>query len=325
MSSNQSQFIYQNAPWICWFEKLTIKPWLLFFPVLLFYQLIIFFVEGTFVHTIAILFILVLTITPIMFLWVLNLVKRLHREIVKFDANVPSIEGIMLSRFGASVETIGAIIYALCVNFYLLPLILPEMVDAKGFVYWGGVNICAGITSLFGVHVMSLIVRASWFYMRVAEEIRISLFENKLYTFFSDLFIYSIIITLVYISGFFFTLSLLNMGSFELILFILLISSPMLAITFLPVAKIAKRIRAAKQVELEKTHQLISDEVQSLKSDKLYMNTKLMEFYNYREWLLSIWVWPFATQIQKLILFGMLPPISWFAGAYLENILGQMM
>ena len=325
MNSKQSQFIYQNAPWICWFEKLTIKPWLLFFPFVLFYQLIIFLAEGYIVDTAVGIFSLIpLTLTPIMFLWVLNLVKMLHSKMVKFDANVPSFEGVILSRFGAILETIGAVFYALLANIYIIPLLIPGLLYSEGSVNWGN-NILTGVMSFFGIYGMSFVVRTSWFYMQVAGDIRISLFESNLYTFFSDLFIHVIIMILVMISVPSFSLSLAKANPITMILFFLLIFSPILAITFLPVAKIAKRIRAVKQAELDKIQKLISDEAQSLNSDKLCISAKIMELYSTQEQLNSIWVWPFSSYTKKLILFGLLPPFSWLAGAYLENVMGQMM
>jgi hypothetical protein len=39
----------------------------------------------------------------------------------------------------------------------------------------------------------------------------------------------------------------------------------------------------------------------------------------YRMFLDSLWDWPIASHVQKLILYGLLPPLTWVVAAMIEN------
>jgi hypothetical protein len=47
--------------------------------------------------------------------------------------------------------------------------------------------------------------------------------------------------------------------------------------------------------------------------------TTAADLLTHRMFLDSLWEWPIASHMQKLILFGLLPPLTWVVAAMIEN------
>jgi hypothetical protein len=92
-----------------------------------------------------------------------------------------------------------------------------------------------------------------------------------------------------------------------------------------PVWILRNRIRDKKIAEIDQ----ITQSLRSLRSEGEAMNiisiqdrttsTITAELLTYRMFLDSLWEWPIASHLQKLILFGLLPPLTWVVAAMIEN------
>ncbi|MFT7043669.1 MAG: hypothetical protein ACJAW7_002431 [Candidatus Azotimanducaceae bacterium] len=92
-----------------------------------------------------------------------------------------------------------------------------------------------------------------------------------------------------------------------------------------PVWILRNRIKDKKIAEMaQNTRSLQSlrgdDEVMStISSQGRGASTTTADLLTYRMFLDSLWEWPIASHVQKLILFGLLPPLTWVVAAMIEN------
>lgn len=79
---------------------------------------------------------------------------------------------------------------------------------------------------------------------------------------------------------------------------------------FIPIMMLRNRIKAEVQKQLRE----LAETMQSLSTpeDKLLIRQMYLE---------SRPQWPLATEVQKVIVFGLLPPLAWIMAAVVENLL----
>ncbi len=316
MDSSQSQLIYGNAPSVSWFETLPITPWRLFIAVFILCEMSFLVSTGSIIKGTGHLWVVAVTSPPSVVLMLLNSAKRVHAELVSFDGGVRPFEEMKLNRTGVALETLGASIYSLMFVLFLVPLLFP----AKLFPDAALSNFWFFFQSFFGFFVLSLAVRLGWFQRKVATGIRLSLIESRTYTSFSEMFVKLITFFLMMTSIIVLAVAMAEVNILLLPLNVL-IFSPLIVATLLPVFKIADRVRAAKDHELIEIARLLSEEVRRTVSEEISVNPRLLELHNYQELVLGIWEWPFSAHVKQLILFGLMPPLFWVIGAIAEIVL----
>ena len=84
-----------------------------------------------------------------------------------------------------------------------------------------------------------------------------------------------------------------------------------------PVLLLKKRIQVAKRKELAIVHQGIRE----LEAEPNYAPDAMTLLLTRQLFIESRWEWPIAGHVQKLIIFGLLPPASWVLAAVIENSL----
>ena len=103
---------------------------------------------------------------------------------------------------------------------------------------------------------------------------------------------------------------LITAGSFS-------IAGPLLIGFGYPIWIIRCRVRVLKASALEATQYKISNLDLTIESDRgehAYLMTQQM-------YIESRWEWPLSSHLQTIILFGLLPPMTWVMAATIENVL----
>jgi hypothetical protein len=84
-----------------------------------------------------------------------------------------------------------------------------------------------------------------------------------------------------------------------------------------PVHVLRIRIRDRRQAELNVIMRAAKGDADA----KAAIPESVSDLVAYRMFLDSLWDWPIASHVQKLILFGLLPPLTWVLAALIENTL----
>ena len=93
------------------------------------------------------------------------------------------------------------------------------------------------------------------------------------------------------------------------------------AVLFIPLYVIYKRISAAKVQELSNIDRGLAGEEGALSGSMIGDQAAAMtafELLQYKELVHRMWVWPIGPQIQKIVLIGLVPPVTWVLAALVE-------
>ena len=102
------------------------------------------------------------------------------------------------------------------------------------------------------------------------------------------------------------------------------VSIPPLLLYAFPVLVLRNRIKEEKERELGIVFQALEGDDEAIKSGRIRSRVippSIADLLTQRMFIESLWEWPIATHVQKLILFGLLPPLTWVIAAVIENTL----
>ena len=91
-----------------------------------------------------------------------------------------------------------------------------------------------------------------------------------------------------------------------------------------PILILRNRIRDEKQNELNVVLQSLRGNDEAIKAINIRgrgVPSTTTDLLTHQMFVESRWEWPIASHVQKLILFGLLPPITWVLAAAIENVL----
>jgi hypothetical protein len=89
-----------------------------------------------------------------------------------------------------------------------------------------------------------------------------------------------------------------------------------------PIWMLRNRIRDKKLAEMDQITQALRGDKEAVKTINIHAldaPTTAADLLTHRMFLDSLWDWPIASHLQKLILFGLLPPLTWVVAAMIEN------
>jgi hypothetical protein len=89
-----------------------------------------------------------------------------------------------------------------------------------------------------------------------------------------------------------------------------------------PVWILRNRIRDKKLAEMGQITRSLRGDKEAVKTMNIHAldaPTTAADLLTHRMFLDSLWEWPIASHLQKLILFGLLPPLTWVVAAMIEN------
>jgi hypothetical protein len=91
-----------------------------------------------------------------------------------------------------------------------------------------------------------------------------------------------------------------------------------------PILIVRNRIKAEKQKEMDIVFRALEGDVNVIDTARIRRLGEPLstgDLLTHQMFVESRWDWPIATQIQKLILFGLLPPLTWVLAATIENVM----
>jgi hypothetical protein len=106
------------------------------------------------------------------------------------------------------------------------------------------------------------------------------------------------------------------------ILWVLPLGIPLVLAHVYPVMILKNRIMDLKQKELDKVLRSLQgdgDAASKISLHGLDSPTTAADLLTHQMFIESRWEWPIASHVQKLILFGLLPPLTWMLAAMIEN------
>ena len=105
------------------------------------------------------------------------------------------------------------------------------------------------------------------------------------------------------------------------VLVVLVLVFPMLLLLAYPVLILRNRIKDEKQNELNVVFQSLQGNDEAIKAINIQgcgVPSSASDLLTHQMFLESRWEWPIASHVQKLILFGLLPPLAWVLAATIE-------
>jgi hypothetical protein len=99
---------------------------------------------------------------------------------------------------------------------------------------------------------------------------------------------------------------------------------PILLLYGYPILILQRRVRDEKHSELNSILQLLTGDDEAIKSIVIQGRGVPMttaDLLTHQMFVESRWEWPIASHIQKLILFGLLPPVVWALATTVEHVI----
>jgi hypothetical protein len=114
----------------------------------------------------------------------------------------------------------------------------------------------------------------------------------------------------------------LNAGNLALLVWLVFI-----CISLIPLFAMKSRIAVAKTMEISFIRQAIDGNLQNVSLSQFGERLKEFspgELMYYEDRIKAIWEWPIEAQIRRLIIFGLLPPLTWVLAAVVEVMFETM-
>ena len=108
----------------------------------------------------------------------------------------------------------------------------------------------------------------------------------------------------------------------KLLVVTILVVLPALVMWFYPVLILRNRIRARKAEELDVLSLALQGNEDTLAKSGILKRGEALtrsDLLTHQMFVESRWEWPIAAHVQKLIVFGLLPPLTWVFAAMIEN------
>ncbi|MCB1646128.1 MAG: hypothetical protein KDI36_11780 [Pseudomonadales bacterium] len=176
------------------------------------------------------------------------------------------------------------------------------------------------------VHLLAFCVRQVVVFFRVARKFRVDLSHPELNNVLSNPLVRFLMVGLIAMS---FATLLYQMAPYESLQRRLLGSSLvvgfiwllLVALSFIPLFIIKSRMSSAKAMEINLIRQALAGNLAS--AGQSHFGEKLADFslgelMYYEDRIKNLWEWPFEAHVRRLVIFGLLPPLTWVLAALVE-------
>jgi len=185
------------------------------------------------------------------------------------------------------------------------------------------------LNALASAVMLTVLVTQSKSLVQVARFIKIDIFQLECYSAIANPAIRLIVFTLAVFGLLPFVILFVGAQSFTsaavvFALILLLFLFPLIALYTYPILILRNRIRDEKQQEMDIVFRALEGDVKVIDTARikqLGLPMSAGDLLTYKMFIESRWDWPIASHVQKLILFGLLPPITWVFAAVIENII----
>lgn len=102
----------------------------------------------------------------------------------------------------------------------------------------------------------------------------------------------------------------------------------LIGLSMMPLLILKSRIAVAKSIEINTIRRALTGDFSG--SENSYFGARLSQFspadlMYYEDRIKNIWDWPIEAQIRRLVIFGLLPPLTWILAAAVEVIFETML
>ena len=194
----------------------------------------------------------------------------------------------------------------------------------------GGLVVLATIVtySVVQVHLLAFCVRQALVYRKVARGFRVDLMTPELNNLVSNPLIRFIVIGLVSLSFGLLLYELAPYASlqrrvFALSIFGLAVWLVLLGVSLLPLLALKSRIATVKSLEINLVRQALKGDRRSLTASQFgpaLSDFSAADLMYYEDRVKAVWEWPFEAHVRRLVMFGLLPPLTWILAALVEII-----
>ena len=105
---------------------------------------------------------------------------------------------------------------------------------------------------------------------------------------------------------------------------LIIVSTPILLLYAYPILVLRNRIKEEKVRELSIVFQALEGDDEAITAARIRrpgLPLSIGDLLTHQMFVESRWEWPIASHLQKLILFGLLPPLTWVLAATIENVI----
>jgi hypothetical protein len=199
----------------------------------------------------------------------------------------------------------------------------------------GGIAICMSIIfcTVLQVHLVFFCIRQIVVFRRVAKEFEVDLLRPELNTVLTNPLIRYIGLGLLLVSFVLIIYQLVPFASLQnrvLQIGMLMISIWLflILISMIPLLILRSRIAVTKKLEINMIRRALNGDKSDLSGSQFgerLGNFEPGELMYYEDRVKNIWEWPFEAHIRRLVLFGLLPPLTWVLAAAVEVIFETML
>lgn len=321
-----------NIPWIKWIDRTEIPAFGIGFIVLI--AFIPFFDFNAFVPqmpldagafppalAMALSFLLLLT---------RGATRDLQQLVFSGKLEPESIESLAASRRAARIELgIGLVIGAERV-YAQISYSQNGALDPSVLLSVSGVAValCIIAYTVIQMHLLAFCIRQVVAFRRVARNFDVDLMMPELNNTLSNPLIRFIIVGLVAMSFGMLLLQLVPYASqqtrvIEAALVGGLIWIVLIVISFYPLLTLKSRIAIAKSMEITVIRNALKGDFSGVRSSQFGEKLKAFtpaDLMYYEDRVKNIWEWPVEAQIRRVLLFGLLPPLTWILAAAVEIV-----
>lgn len=206
--------------------------------------------------------------------------------------------------------------------------------DPAGLLDAGVVAVIISIVgyTIVQVHLLAFCFRQVVVFRRVALSFQVDLLTPELNNTVSNPLIRFIVVGLVAMSFGLLVYEMIPYASLQARLlrgsfFAGLIWLVLIVVSFLPLLFLKSRIAVAKAIEINAIRRALAGDLSGVAHCQF--GERLREFspadlMYYEDRIKSIWEWPFEVHVRRLVIFGLLPPLTWVMAAAVEMIFEGM-
>jgi hypothetical protein len=288
----------------------------------------------------SIMLVLVSTVSGFYLFCILALARTTESDLrVLVDLDFCITEGIKLlppSRknlgFGIVVAVIGVQILMVTMDVMIFDLSVPERfsrVHSSGVLLNVTNYLFMPITGVIIGTLFSIFVAQFFSLVHVARHIRVDLLRLDRYTFIANpatrfILLVSGLASFIPPIIIFGNDPVITAGAYLALVCGFFVFVPILILYSFPVIVLKDRIKTIKNEQLEVVAQALEGDLEVIKEIQIQgLGTPMTtsDLLTHQMFLESRWEWPLAPHVQKVILFGLLPPTTWILGAIIENAL----
>jgi hypothetical protein len=207
---------------------------------------------------------------------------------------------------------------------------LNETISLSELISPASIAVCLAILfyTVIEVHLVAFCLRQVMVFRRVAKNFQVDLMTTELNNALSNPLIRFLVVSLVATSCGMLIYQIVPFPSLQRRIFqggslAALFLAAMIVVSMVPLFILRARIAVAKQIEITQIRQALKGDFSGV--GQSHFGAQLKDFtpadlMYYEDRVKNIWEWPIEAHIRRLVIFGLLPPLTWVLAAAVEVV-----